>query len=197
MSFSIFSKVRRISESRNEASCAAVVRTARGIVEDVGPVAASKSRGLLDIAQRSEKNAERDCHQVLAKKYQLALPIARTMLDTGDAGWQIPILSIRDWAKYLIDSNHSHMLVGLLRPDWKREAAILKAFWCLYQLQEPNHPIFTKARLGMVNLSQTYPMLLHGDEGRGRKRTGFLVMSWYGLLGSGLKVHDQTTTEAL
>ena len=178
--------------SRTEASCAAVVRTARGIVEDVGPSAASKSQGLLDIAQRSEKNAERDCHQVLAKKYHLALPIARTMLDTGDAGWQIPILSIRDWAQYLIDSNHSHMLVGLLRPDWKREAAILKAFWGLYELHEPNHPIFTKARLGMLNLSQTYPMLLHGDEGRGRKRTAFLVMSWYGLLGRGLKVHGQS-----
>ena len=168
-----------------EASCAAVVRTARGIVEDVGRSAASKSQGLVEMAQRSEKNAERDCHQLLAKKFQLALPIARTMLDT-DSALQIPILSIREWCQFLIDSNHSHILTGLLRPDWDREGSILERFWELYRHQEPTHPIYAKARLGLVSLRQTYPMLLHGDEGRGRKRTGFLVMSWYSLLGRGL-----------
>ena len=38
-----------------EASCAAVVRSAKGFVEDVGAAAAVKSRGMLELSRCSEK----------------------------------------------------------------------------------------------------------------------------------------------
>ncbi len=171
---------------RAEASCASVVRSARGFVEDVGREVASSSSGLVDLASRSEHYAERDCHRLLVGRFKLALPIPISELKTGD-GEHVPVLRLSSWMRYLVDSNSTHILCGLLKPDWDREAAILEAFWKNYEKQCPEHPVFQQSRAGTLKLSKCVPMVFHGDEGRGRRRTAFLVMSFYGLLGRGLR----------
>ena len=158
---------------------------------DVGTSAASSSAGLIDLAGSNEKNAERDCHRVMVKKFKLALPIHQSTLDVGhNATPSVPLLKLRDWTKYLVESNHTHLLVGLKEPCWDREGAILRQFWNFFRKQEPNHPIFHEAAAGNLELCRCFPMLLHGDEGRGRKRTAFLVLNFHGVLGHGLKVES-------
>lgn len=147
------------------ASCAAAIRTARNFVADVVETAASRSAGLVGLAQRNEKNSERDSQRLMVNQFGLSLPIPKN---------------------YLLAGNHWHIVTGLVRPDWKREEAILEKFWNQYRVQQPNHPIFEKERLGQLRLSHCAPLLLHGDEGRGRKRTAFLVCSFYSILGRGV-----------
>eukprot|EP00435_Cladocopium_sp_Y103_P057691 s983_g20.t1 len=166
------------------ASCAAAIRTARNFVADVGETAASRSAGLVRLAQRSEKNSERDTQRLMVNQFGLSLPIPKWELRCKDVS--VPVLRLRDWVNYLLAGNHWHIVTGLVRPDWKREEAILNAFWNQYRVQEPNHPIFEKERLGEVRLSHCAPLLFHGDEGRGRKRSPFLVCSFYSILGRGM-----------
>ena len=168
-----------------KASCAATVRSARGFVQDVGAEAASRSSGLLQLANFSLSNAVRDCSKLMVDKFELGLPIKETRLKSGDIS--VPILKLRDWLDFLIHGNHTHILCGLLKPDWRRERAILKAFWSNFRIQCPEHPIFEQSRLGNLQLEQTFPTLLHGDEGRGRRRTAFFCMNWHSVLGRGLR----------
>jgi hypothetical protein len=167
-----------------------VIRAARGFVQDVGKAAARKSQGLVELAQRSEANGERDCHKLLADKYNLSLPVRKSLLETS-AGFSLPVLRIRDWAKFLINGNHSHILVGLKKPDWCREGAILKKFWQNFQLQRPEHPVFELARQKKIFLQKTFPMVFHGDEGRGRKHTPCLVLNFHSVLGRGLQNQER------
>ena len=171
-----------------EASCASVVRSARAVVADVGERAASKSAGLIELSNRSERNAERDCRTLLTKKHGLALPIPQSRLDTrGEGeGEDVPVLHFRDWCNFSVNGNHTHLLVGLQKPDHKREAAILQRFWDKYRYQAPHHPVFTLADNNLLNLGTCVPIAFHGDEGRGRKRGAFLVMSYHSLLGRGV-----------
>lgn len=143
-------------------------------MEDVGAAAASKSGGLLDLARRSENNAERDCARLMVNQLELSLPIPKSKL-TGvpDDDLSVPVLRLRDWADFLVRGNHTHILVGLKIPNWKREEAILSAFWANFEKQFPTHPVFESARQGNLDLGKTFPIVFHGDEGRGRKRQAF------------------------
>ena len=147
---------------------------------------ASRSTGLVELSQRQEKNAERDCNRLLVGRYKLALPVKLTELET-ECDMTVPVLRLRDWFEYLVGANHTHILVGLKEPDRKREADILKAFWDRYRVQCPDHHVFVEEREDSLDLSTCYPLVFHGDEGRGRKRAAFLVMNFHSLLGQGVQ----------
>ena len=51
------------------------IRTARGVVQDLGETVASSSGGLVELARCSEAHSERDGGHVIRKKFGLALPI--------------------------------------------------------------------------------------------------------------------------
>ena len=146
-----------------------MVRTARDFVADVGEISASKSGGLVSLSKRDPKNGERDCHRLMTNQCRLALPLQQHYLDLKDGAPQIPFLRVRDWMQMMLDHNSSHILCGLIRPDAKRESDIWKAFWSNWERQEPNHPIFARARAGEVELERCIPLVLHGDEGRSKK----------------------------
>eukprot|EP00438_Fugacium_kawagutii_P022512 Skav208746 [mRNA] locus=scaffold742:495054:496244:- [translate_table: standard] len=56
----------------------------------------------------------------------------------------------------------------------------------------PDHPVFQLASANLLNLSTCVPTILHGDEGRGRKRTAFLVMNWHSVIGRGLSTSKES-----
>lgn len=169
-----------------EASCAGVVRTARNVVSDFGEsAAASKSEGLLQLSKRKPNNAERDCHRLLGKKYRLTLPIPKTFLETKDDSLKIPFLRVRDWMMFLLQNNCLHILSGLLKPHAQREGDIWEAWWNNFRIHHPQHPVFQRARNGEISLRKTFPLLLHGDEGRSRKKLPFLVLNVHSPLGRG------------
>ena len=169
-----------------EASCRSAIDAAKNIVADVGHETAASSTGLVELARSNEHSSERDCKRILTKKYGLALPLKKTILDTEGSSVKLPVLSLATWLKYMLEKNCWHMLTGLIRPDEQRSEAILTAFWSNYRNMCPSHEVFGLESSGQVVLSRCCPIVLHGDEGRGRKHSAYLVVSWRSLLGRGL-----------
>ena len=146
-------------------------------------------RGLVPFAKCSERNAERDTHRLVVGQYELALPIPiHTVLVEKEniaAGAKLPLLHLSDWASYLLETNSWHLLCGLRSPDRRREGAIWESFWEKYRALDPRHPIYEMAARNELVLSRTAGVVLHGDEGRGRRRQAFLVVSYRSMLGRG------------
>lgn len=141
----------------------------------------------MDLARCSEKNSERDSQKILVKKLKLSLDIPKTYLKTQDESFKLPVLRMRSWMAYILRNNCWHVLTGLVRPDPPREKAILREFWRLYEQMHPSHPIFQMHREGKLVLERTAPCVVHGDEGRSRKRSAFMCLNFHSLLGRGLK----------
>ena len=165
---------------RAEASYRGAIRAARHVVEDIGQQAAASSGGLLELSHIPEKHSETAGFELMANQAGLALPLPLTMLDEG-----FPVIRLRDWATMLAEKHLLHVLVGLRKRDFPREAAILKGFWHLYKQLYPSQTIFEKFQQGCLRAESTFPLMLHGDEGRGRRRQGFLVLNYHSALGRG------------
>jgi len=170
-----------------EASCAAAVRAAQDIVADIGVEAASRSGGLLELSRKRPKNGERDCQHLMAKKLRLSLPIAQHYLDTKDDSLKLPFLRFRDWLSFLLKHNCLHILCGLVKPNPDRQGDIFEAFWRRFAIHHPDHPVIQRAERGEISLRRTVPLLLHGDEGRSKKRSPFLVCNLHSPLGRGVE----------
>ena len=166
-----------------KASCAAAIRTARDIVADLGPLA-SLSGGVVELSKRSEKNSERDCHRIMTNRFGLSMPLQIDYLKT-DGGPKIPFLRFRNWMRMMLDHNCFHIFCGLLKPDRTREECIWRAFWNNYEKQFPSHPLFQRIRSGEIDPARTIAVLAHGDEGRSKRRSAFLVLNLHSPLGRG------------
>ena len=130
----------------------------------------------------SEKNSERDAHRV-ARRCRVTLPIIITEVMIN--GWQIPLILLSAWLTFLLGRNLLHALSGLTRPDITRSHSTWKCFWSRYQKLHPHHDIFRRSAAGEVDLSRTIGLVLHGDEGRTKKKSAILVLSCHSILGYG------------
>ncbi|CAE7499850.1 unnamed protein product [Symbiodinium sp. KB8] len=166
-----------------KASYRSVIRTARDVVADIGEEAAASSGGLADLARVPESKSERDGMRIVQTKAGLSLPVPLTLL--GEADLAFPILRLRDWGQFLADKHCLHMLVGLAKPDFQRETDICQAFWAKYKQLQPDHEIYHRFEAGSLDPKFTFPLVFHGDEGRGRRRLPFLVCNYHSLLGKG------------
>jgi hypothetical protein len=151
-------------------------------VADVGEQVAQKSGGLVEIAHCNEKQPERDVQQVLAKKFDLTLKIEKSELDGHP---HVPMLTMKAWFQFFAANSCMHILHGLQRPHVAREESILKAFWGRFESVHPQHQVFQAARSGTLSLSRAVPLVIHGDEGRGRRHAAHFVLSFHSLLGFG------------
>ena len=134
-------------------------------------------------------NAERDCHRLISKRFGLTIPIRKHYLKSErKTQSRIPFLRFRDWFSFLLEHNCMHILAGLVRPNPQREGDIWENFWKHYEAQNPRHPIYELARAGRVELRRCVALLLHGDEGRSKKRQPFLVLNLHSPLGRGIEV---------
>ena len=163
-------------------------------MSDIGPEAASKSGGLISLSRCTVSHSERDVEQV-TRQYNLQLPVriseipkSRGVRYVGG----IHVISLKDWCRWIGDHNLFHVLVGLHHPNPQRERDILREFWRLYKLHKPEHQLWRIVEEHNVDLSRTCPLLLHGDEGRGRKRSPFLLCNAHSLLGFGTVAANRT-----
>ena len=174
-----------------EASCRSAIRTARNIVKDIGPEQARNVGGLVSLAGCSESHSERDTHNLLTGKLGLSLPLSLHTLpgegpsDADNNSYDLLMIRLRDWAAYLLESNSWHILSGLKKPNPERERAIWTSWWDRYKSFDPTHEVFSLASSGKIDLSCCAAILLHGDEGRGRRRQAFMVLSYLSVLGRG------------
>lgn len=62
----------------------------------------------------------------------------------------------------------------------------LQLFWDRFRVCRPSHMIFKASDAGQVVLKRTLPFLIHGDEGRGKKKQGVLIVNAHSILGKGV-----------
>jgi hypothetical protein len=156
------------------------------VIEEV-PSAAASSVGVL--AKCPVSNSERDVHKV-AKGYKLTVPIALTPVQISKAT-EIPVLLLSSWFKYIMSLNLWHTLSGLQEPDDVRCKAQWSLFWSRFRKIMPNHDIFNLERAGVVKLERTCAVVLHGDEGRTKKKSAIMVLNVSSLLGFGSNVKNR------
>lgn len=109
------------------------------------------------------------------------LPKSADVTYTGE----LVVLKLESWMRFMAENNVWHALCGLHKPDAERERAILEAFWRNYRALHPTHKMWDLVDSGRLDVSRCAPLLLHGDEGRGRKKTPFLCISFHSVLGFG------------
>lgn len=93
-------------------------------------------------------------------------------LGTHRVWW--PCITMQEWTSYLL-CNHAQVLLAGHRLDettsWK---AVFLRFWSSYKRVDPGHPVFSSN----LPLDQSIPYAYHGDEGRGKGRDPFMVISF-------------------
>lgn len=163
-------------------------------MKDIGKETAAKSPGLLELAASTEKNSERNMRAITSKRYLLSLPIPLSKLErtlgtrySGDFN----AISLRSWLTFLVNYNCWHVLTGLARPDPPREKDILRTFWERYRKWRPQHQLWDIVDSKGIDLSRVAPVVIHGDEGRGFKKSAFLVMAYHSYLGLGTTLANQ------
>ena len=158
------------------------------MVKDIGKENAAKSPGLLELAASTQKNSERNMRTITSKRFLLSLPIEMTKLEKAPGTRYVgdfQVISFRNWLTFLVNYNCWHILAGLAKPDPPRERDIFKAFWTRYRMWRPQHEIWDIIDSKGIDLSRVAPVVIHGDEGRGFKKSAFLVMAYHSYLGLG------------
>lgn len=69
---------------------------------------------------------------------------------------------------------------------------MLDLFWQRYQDLFPQHQLFADVQAGKKELSKCIPIFVHGDEGVHYKKSGVLVLSIQGVVGTGSKKRSPT-----
>jgi len=163
-------------------------------VSDIGEVSAAKSNGLVRLSHCSESHSERDV-EVLSRQYKIRLPVQISELKKSPGVrymGSFKVISLRSWIEFLTNFNVWHVMLGLHHPDEARERAILTEFWRLYKAANPQHMLWQVVEENSVDLSKCLPILCHGDEGRGRKKSPFLITAYHSCLGFGTDLANST-----
>ena len=115
----------------------------------------------------------------MAQRTGLMLPvdISSVMLDEA-----VDVIKLSSWGRFFLGRNLWHLLCGLQAPDEERCGFIWGSFWEKYRAIAPLHPVFNKTA---EQLQRTVAVLLHGDEGRSKKKYPLLVLSCHSVLGFG------------
>ena len=88
-----------------------------------------------------------------------------------------------------------HILTGLRHPDAPRERSILTRFWSNFKRAYPQHQVFQ--RLEPSALERAVPLLVHGDEGRGRRHGAHFVLSFHSWMGLGFSKSKSAVSDSM
>ena len=130
--------------------------------------------------ESDEKNAYRIADRLI-EHHDLALPIpVQEMQHEIVKGLhrQISTYHVRpqSWISHLVAEDPR--LLGGVNGNLQENCS---SFWQMYRLQHGTHAVFQEHG---DNLSRVLPIFLHGDEGRGKRKTGYMVLSFETPFGS-------------
>ena len=154
------------------------------MIEEV-PEAAKSSISMM--ARCSESQSERDTHR-MTRQVGLTLPLKFAEALVGAA--LVPVILLSEWIRFIMSKNLWFTLSGLSQPDEARSASQWQRFWDNYQKIHPGHPIYKRSAAGELDLSRCAALLVHGDEGRTKKKHAILIISVHSLLGFGSHVSN-------
>ena len=145
-------------------------------VERIGRSSSSKGTGFKD--RSTTANAARNLRCAVGK-FNLAwrIPISSMSFHTGDHDevLHLPYLSPKDVAKFLLNKYPDVLCGGYSSGQRAGAKQLLSSFWTAYERQHPGHEIFVQ--VPRDELCRVVPIMLYGDEGRGRRRGNTAVIS--------------------
>ena len=118
--------------------------------------------------------------QIMSKRCGLTLPLEITEIKGVDR--PIPLVKLSQWIKFFMSRNLWYYVNGLHEPDEERCCRQWSLFAERYKCICPGHPVFSKSE---ERLKRTAALLIHGDEGRSRKKTAIMIISAHSVLGLG------------
>ena len=161
-----------------EASCASQILTARAVSADMGEGRAVQT-GVSDWASCNLANSERDTQQTMKRqRTQLNVPIGMLRCNNVDVPW----ISPESWLRFVVTNGLWPTMAGCDVHDYDGSRRNWSEFWRIYEKINPDFELF---HLPDVDLSRTAAWLIHGDEGRTLKKSGFMVTSVQSALGRG------------
>ena len=127
-----------------------------------------------------EKNPERDA-QRLFERSNLSLPIKIETTEHATADASLSVVKTyhvrpQSWVQFLL-TECPELLGGSPGDSYSN----FECFWDLYRKIHPSHEIY---KAHAQRLSSVVPLCIHGDEGRGLKKSNYLVMSLQSPLGA-------------
>ena len=136
----------------------------------------------LAAATRSKKNVNRNFMNVIHKhgvtfrveidSVQTPIRFVRPKLHAKTLRW--PILTMRAWLRALINECPQFLFAGEKSCESEKAKQTFRSFWEQYAKANPQHEFFTSGKPPEYSI----PVMFHGDEGRGARKTPFLVQSW-------------------
>ena len=133
--------------------------------------------------QLSKKNACRDAHAFVAT-WGLTWKVPLSYLDhqSGDEVSRIAYIDPKDFMIFLVEKAPELLMGGC--PSAESGRSHLAAFWQGYEKVHPTHRLFNDADDVRRPPTSTFPLALHGDEGRGLKKGNTTVLSMESVLGT-------------
>ena len=171
-------------EFRAEVPCSHAVQTARASLAD-NPGGGTPA--LRRFAALPLRDAETGVHRIF-QETGLAAPVPVSHVDVGLEGTRWPVLRIRDWVRYLLDTGRLwKQLCGV--PTMRDMTIRLEEFWRRFRRLHPEHDVFRRAECGRLQLPFAVPIWSHSDEGRSQKQRAIMVLSVHGCLGRGTQAY--------
>ena len=168
-------------KSGSQVPCKQVIQHAK--------VSKTDDEGVRALARVSETHTEAGAHKVFQESgCTLDVPLSYMKLESGES---LPYIRTTDWLRFLLRTNRLEYLTGEANPA-KRQLALLH-FWDMYSAINGDHPVYAEAAAGRIQLHEAIPVFHHGDEGRGFKRAGVLIVSTHGVMGRGCAKGVQTS----
>ena len=109
------------------------------------------------------------------------IPISWIDMPAGEA--QFPVLRMTTTIEYFANFDFISKLVGGM-PREEMPSCLLR-FWRRFAQQCPDHQVFGPST--GIALERAIPVMIHGDEGRGYKKTGIMLLSLQGCIGQGCR----------
>ena len=85
--------------------------------------------------------------------------------------------------------------------SYEQAESELALFWDRFRVSYGDHTVYVLAKNNQLDLRRTIPLLVHGDEGRGKKRQGVLILNAHSILGRGViagrKVAIRTSDQSM
>lgn len=132
------------------------------------------------LEQTENKNALRDTRRMV-KRWGIGwrVPLSTFTLQVAEGqNVETPFIHPRDLIQYLLNSAPEVLWGGF--SDQVQGVRVLEMFWSAYKKSHPDHKVFSEHR---DSLGYTLPLVLHGDEGKGKRRANVAVVSLEGAVG--------------
>ena len=126
-------------------------------------------------------NVARDAYRFmyrLGSRWKIPLEIFRFQCPDDGAILEIPYLHPAKVAEYLLQ-HHPVLLFG--ESDFDKGLKAVASFWGCYKQSHPTHEVFSK--FSDQDLHRVIPVSIHGDEGRGKRRSNTSVCSFEAVIG--------------